>query len=94
LQNPAEIVTRWPELESLLHAVKAVSESISDETDPVVVSPMSRVFSVVYRVLKLNRENQTPGSKNPKLFQAAIECISKSNPFLRLKKEQNSNTIL
>jgi hypothetical protein len=67
--------TRWPELESLLMGIRAVAENISDETDPVVVSPMCRVFSVVYRILQLNREGN-----NPKLFQAAIECISKFNP--------------
>lgn len=81
IKKPEEISGRWPELESLLLGVKAVSENISDETDPVVVAPMSRVFSVVYRVLKLNRENKTTTAKNPKLFQAAIECISNLNLY-------------
>ena len=63
----------WPELESLMMGIRAVAENISDETDPVVAEPMKRVFSVIGRVLKFNRS----GCGNPKLFQAAIECISK-----------------
>lgn len=62
----------WPEVESLMMGIRAVAENISDETDPVVVEPMKRVFAVVERVLKFNRG----GCGNPKLFQAAIECIS------------------
>ncbi|OXA42859.1 Importin-13 [Folsomia candida] len=78
------LATRWPEIESLLLGIKAVSENISDETDPVVAAPMSRVFTVIYRVLKLNRDNKSPTAKNPKLFQAAIECISSCSGMLHL----------
>lgn len=57
--------------------IRAVAENISDETDPVVVEPMKRVFAVIERVLKFNRGV----GGNPKLFQAAIECISKSKMY-------------
>ncbi|ODM95170.1 Importin-13 [Orchesella cincta] len=61
-------------------AIRAVAENISDETDPVVVEPMKRVFSVIERVLKFNRGV----GGNPKLFQAAIECISSCSGMIHL----------
>jgi len=68
--------------------IRAVAENISDETDPVVTAPMCRVFTVVYRILQYNRQGQ-----RPKLFQAAIECISELFFQLRIKELKYSISI-
>ena len=59
-------------MEALVTGIRAVAENISDETDPLVVEPVKRVFEVLFRVLKLNQQMPLP-----KMFQAAVECISK-----------------
>jgi len=66
----------WNILESLLMGIRAVTENISDDTDPVLAEPLTRAFGVILRVLKVNQN-----SRIPKLFQAALECISEYHIF-------------
>jgi len=51
--------------------IRAVTENISNDTDPLLVGPMTRAFDVVIRILKLNQV-----FRMPKVYQAAAECIS------------------
>jgi hypothetical protein len=52
--------------------IRAVTENISNDTDPLLVGPMTRAFDVVIRILKLNQ-----AFRMPKVYQSATECISK-----------------
>ena len=71
-QNPSQIEKLWPEIESILNAIRAVTENVNDDPEDVLmIDSMTRVFNVIFRVLKFNHER-----KKPKIFQAAIECIS------------------
>lgn len=73
----------WPELESLLMGIRAVTENMSNDTDPMLIGPMTRAFDVVIRILKLNRSFQMP-----KVYQSAAECISK---FSRIRVSKHDN---
>ncbi|CAG7822953.1 unnamed protein product [Allacma fusca] len=69
--DPTQIEKVWPEIESILNAIRAVTENVNDDpTDVLMVDSMTRGFNVIFRVLKFNRER-----KIPKIFQAAIECL-------------------
>ncbi len=51
--------------------IRAATENIADDRDPLLVAPLSRAFGVILRVLKVNQANRIP-----RLYQAALELIS------------------